>query len=317
MKGRVMADLRALVARLLGLLTGPAQPEEFDEEIKQHLRLLADRFVAQGMSRGDAAIAARRQFGNMTLLREDRRELQTLPSIEALLRDLRYALRTIGRAPGFAVPSIVTLGLGIGATTAVFAVINAVLLRPLPYPDSEALVSLTHTHPAPISRPCQWLSQQNTSPIVTKTPSFQDMGLWSFGLANLTDLTQPEEGRVLLVSHGTLQALRVHPALGRWFSAEDDRPESPGNGPAHARVLASTVRRCADRAGHHLNVDGRPRQVVGVMPERFRFLNREVDIILPLRFGRSGLFLRKPSHQGLARLNQASRWSRRMPTSPA
>ena len=104
------------------------------------MRLLADRFVAQGMSREEAALAARRQFGNTTLLQEDRRALQTLPSIEAWWHDLRYALRTLWRSPGFAVVSIVTLGLGIGAATAIYSVIHNVMLAPFPYRDADRMV---------------------------------------------------------------------------------------------------------------------------------------------------------------------------------
>ncbi len=92
--------LRAFAAKLRGFLRGPARDDEFDDEIQEHLRLLAERFVAQGMSRDEAAAAARRQFGNTTLLQEDRRALQTLPSIEAWWHDLRYALRTLWKKPG-------------------------------------------------------------------------------------------------------------------------------------------------------------------------------------------------------------------------
>ena len=113
---------------------------EFDEEIQEHLRLLADRFVAQGMSSEEAAMAARRQFGNTTLLQEDRRALQTLPSVEALWHDLRYALRTLWKSPGFAAVSIVTLGLGIGAATAIYSVIHNVMLAPFPYRDADRMV---------------------------------------------------------------------------------------------------------------------------------------------------------------------------------
>ena len=140
MSSRRESRLRAFAAKLRGFLGGQQRDDEFDDEIQEHLRLLAERFVAQGMSREEAAAAARRQFGNTTLLQEDRRELQTLLSIEAWWHDLRYALRTLWRSRGFAAVSIATLGLGIGAATAIFSVIYNVLLAPFPYKEAERMV---------------------------------------------------------------------------------------------------------------------------------------------------------------------------------
>ena len=140
MRARRESRLRAFAAKLRGFLSGQPRDDEFDDEIQEHVRLLADRFVAQGMSREEAALAARRQFGNTTLLQEDRRALQTLPSVEAWWHDLRYALRTLWRSPGFAVVSIVTLGLGIGAAAAIYSVIHNVMLAPFPYRDANRMV---------------------------------------------------------------------------------------------------------------------------------------------------------------------------------
>ena len=134
------SKFRAFGAKLRGLSTGYQHDDEFDDEVREHLQLLAERFVAQGMSREEAAAAARRQFGNTTLLQEDRRGLQTLSSVEALWQDLRYALRTVWRSRAFAAVSIATLGLGIGAATAIFSVIDNVLLAPFPYKDARHIV---------------------------------------------------------------------------------------------------------------------------------------------------------------------------------
>src|SRR5579859_2158250 len=133
---------RAFTAKVLGLFGRREGDSEFDEEVQEHLQLLVERFVAQGMSREDAKAAARRQLGNTTRLREDRRELRTLVSVEDLWRDLRYALRSLGRSRAFAAVAIATLGLGIGASTAIFSVIDNVLLEPFPYKDAGRLVFL-------------------------------------------------------------------------------------------------------------------------------------------------------------------------------
>jgi predicted permease len=132
--------LRVFAARLRGLVRGHPPDDELDAEIQEHLRLLAERFAAQGMSREEAAVAARRQFGSPARLREDLRELSTLSSIEALWSDLRYVLRTLARSPGFAAVGVATLGLGIGAVTAIFSVIDNVMLAPFPYAHAERMV---------------------------------------------------------------------------------------------------------------------------------------------------------------------------------
>ena len=137
-----MSRLRAFAARVLGLFGPRKRDSDFDEEVQAHLQLLADRFVAQGMPREDADAAARRQFGNATLLQEDRRELRTLVSVEDLGRDLRYALGRLARSRAFTAVAIATLGLGIGASSAIFSVIDNVLLEPFPYKDSGRMVFL-------------------------------------------------------------------------------------------------------------------------------------------------------------------------------
>src|SRR5215831_3119484 len=131
--------VRAFVAKLRGFLDSKMQ-DEFQDEVQEHLQMLTERFAAQGMSAQDAARAARLQFGNTTLLKEDRRELQSLTGIEALWLDFRYAMRTLSKSRTFAAVSIATLALGIGAATAVFSVIDNVVLAPFPYKGAERMV---------------------------------------------------------------------------------------------------------------------------------------------------------------------------------
>ena len=139
MSPRLEFSVRAFVARLRGLLSRQTK-DEFHDEIQEHLQMLTERFEAQGMSAEDAARAARLQFGNTTLLKEDRRELQSLTGVEALWLDFRYALRTLSKSRAFAAVSIATLALGIGAATAIFSVIDNVLLAPFPYKGADRMV---------------------------------------------------------------------------------------------------------------------------------------------------------------------------------
>jgi predicted permease len=140
MSSRLEFRVRAFVAKLRGLLSREIQQDEFNDEVQEHLQMLTERFAAQGMSSENAARAARLQFGNTTLLKEDRRELQSLTGVEALWLDFRYAIRTISKSRAFAAVSIVTLALGIGAATAIFSVIDNVLLAPFPYRGADRMV---------------------------------------------------------------------------------------------------------------------------------------------------------------------------------
>jgi len=198
---------------------------------------------------------------------------------------------------------LITLAIGIGANTAVFSVLNGVLIKPLPYPRAEELVSIWHSAPGAGFKD----GNLNVSPTMDFTyreegRTFQDLGLWSDGGATITGFAQPEQVRTLWVTAGVLQALAVPPALGRWFSRADDTPGTP-----ETVVLMHGYwqrRFGGDRAviGRTLTIDSRPRAVIGVMPATFKFLDTNVELILPHRFDRAHLFLGNFSYQGVARL---------------
>jgi putative ABC transport system permease protein len=259
--------------------------EETRHEVEAHLELLVERYRRSGMSEDEARIAARRQFGSVLSSREQVHEMNSVGWLERLVRDLRFTIRTLRKTPGFTAAAVATLALGIGATTAVFTVLNAVLIRPLPYPQPDALVGIWH------SAEFQGHTSNNvrlssTMYLVYRehNQTFRDFGVWHTESATVTGIGEPEEVRTLVVTDGALRALGVQPALGRGFTADDDTPGTP-----ETVILTHGYwqrRFGQDRAliGSAITIDSRSREVIGIMPPGFRFLNEDPEVILPQRF---------------------------------
>ena len=212
-------------------------------------------------------------------------------------------VRRFTRAPLFTAIAVITLAIGIGANTAVFSVVNGVLIKPLPYPNSEELVGVWHSAPGAGFKEAV-LSGSPTMLFTYREESraFQDLGLWSGGAVTVTGLAEPEQVRSLSVTYGTLQSLAVPPEIGRWFSREDD---TPGSQQTVMLMHGYWQRRFGgDRGvvGRGITIDARPRTVIGIMPAGFQFLDVTADVILPLRFDRSRIFLGNFSYQALGRL---------------
>jgi predicted permease len=279
---------------------------ELSDEMQQHLEEKIEELVATGISRKEASAAARRQFGNLSLLEEDSRDVWRWLSIENLFADVRYGLRMLGRNPVFTVVGLLTIAIGIGANAAVFSVVNSVLLKPLHYPKSEELVSLHQIAPGAAGL-ADFENGLLLSPSMYFTYSehnriFQSMGVWVTDTANVTGLAEPEQVRLAAVSDGVLQALDVPPAAGRWLSQMDQVPRGPD------RVMLSygywQRQFGGDRTviGRNLTIDSRSREIVGVMPQGFRFVDTEFDVIVPLAFDRGKLILAGFGYHGIARL---------------
>ena len=240
------------------------------EEIRQHLAEKADALMAEGMSREEADRAARREFGNVTRIEEQGREPWMHPFLEGLWGDFAYALRQLRKNPGYAFTTILTLALGIGATTAVFSLVNAVLLRPLPFPEPDRLM---------------WLSQQDHSlpGLAAESLSYPDYFDWRAQNHTLSGLASYIAGGVVLQTRGESRRLDSQtvssnffdvfgaaPLLGRSFGPDD---EKPGN---RAVMLSyelwqSEFGSAQNVAGASINLDGHSYTVAGVMPQGFRF----------------------------------------------
>ena len=292
---RLASGLRAIVLR-------KRAERELDDELREYLDAAIEQKIASGMTREAATRAARAEMGSIEAVKDNVRDAGWESSVDSVWRDIRHGLRALRRSPGFTAMTIATLALGIGGTTAVFSVVNGVLLKPLPYRDPDALVGVWHVAPGANIGGDVNISASQFFTYREHNRAFQAIGIWSTELGTVTGFGEPEEVRRLTVGAGTLDALGVAPALGRWFVESDDTAASA---PTVILTHGYWQRRFGGDTsviGRTITVDARPRDVIGVMPRDFRFLDVDADVILPMRFDRGTLQLAAFNYQGLARL---------------
>ncbi len=272
------------------------------EELDFYLDVTTEEYIERGMEPTAARAAARRKLGNTMQVREEVYRMNTLTFMEGLLQDARHAVRIIRTKPGFSTAVLLSLALGIGANTAIFSVLNAVLIRPLPYPGSDALVGVFNRlviqgqvfEDAELSPGMYAACKENAK-------AFESFGVWTSGAATVTGMGDPEQLVIATATQGVLPTLGVPAYIGRWFSSEDDTPGSPQT------VILSYAYWQREFGGHRevlgrtMVIDFVPHQVIGVMPRNFRLVNLSPDIILPQRFPKSGV-PEENSYAGIARL---------------
>ena len=213
----------------------------------------------------------------------------------------RRVIRRLLRAPMFTIVAVLTLALGIAANTAIFTVVRGVLLKPLPFDEPGSLVGVWLTGPG-LNLDELTLSPATYFVIREEGRVFEDVGLWRNGAVSVTGNGEPERVETLNVTDGTLPLLRVRPALGRFFTADDDSPKTP------ERVILSHAywqRKFGgdpSAIGKSVMVENRPREIIGVLPAGFRFLDRNPQLVLPFRFNRSELHVANFSYRGVGRL---------------
>ena len=223
------------------------------------------------------------------------------PMLYSILRDVRFAVRSLRRQAGFTVVVVLTLAIGIGANTAIFSLVNGILLKPLPFDEPDELVGVWHTAPG------MGLDVLNQAPglhftYLDEGNFFSELGMWGDEPASVTGLDEPEEVGIMRVTEGTFRALRIRPALGRIFTPVDDSPGTP------LTVILShdywQTRFGGDPSvlGRTLDVDGQPREIIGVMGADAQFLDHDPAFYLPFRFDRSEVSVGNFSYQALARL---------------
>jgi putative ABC transport system permease protein len=284
---------RALVTRLRGLFGDRKADQELDDEIEAHLRLLTERYVRQGMTEDEAALAARGQFGNVTLLKEANHEMRGIRFIDTFFQDLRYGVRMLIRNPSFTLIAALTLALGIGANTAMFSVVNGVLLKPLPYPEPERLmrvfqsIMIMSSPKAPMS-PADFrdFREQNTTCETIAGYFRQDL-----------ELAQGERAERLLgmrASSGYFRTLGFQPMLGREFTREEEIPDESAVVILSHGLWLRSFDGDPEIVGKTIRLSGKPFTVVGVAPAGLQHVGggyrplphgESVDIWWPMRLG--------------------------------
>lgn len=252
--------------------------DDFRREVEAHLDLEADRLRAGGLSEAEARTAARRAFGNVTAARERFYESRRIGWLDGLRRDTSYAVRTLRRNPGFAAAAVLTLALGIGANTAVFSAIDAILLRPLPFPAADRLVWITQTQ--------ERNTETNIAPVRLEdwnrlSSTFDGMTGYFVEDDSDTSGDLPESVRLAWVAPRFIDVWGIAPALGRGFTAADHQ-----DGAALVAVISDRYWRARLEADPHVlgrvvGIRDRSYSIVGVMPVSFRFPDRDVDLWLP------------------------------------
>ncbi len=273
------------------------------EELDFYLDITTEEYMERGMDPAAARAAARKKLGNTTLIREEVYRMNTFTFIEGVLRDARHALRMIRTRPGFSVAALLSLALGIGANTAIFSVLNAVLIRPLPYPGSDALVVVSNRFviQGQVFEDAQ-LSPGMYAACRKSARSFESFGVWTSGAATVTGMGDPEQLVTVTATQGVLPALGVPPYVGRWFSSEDDTPGSPETVILSYGYWQRKFGGDREVLGRTVVIDFIPHRVIGVMPRDFRFVSLSPDVLLPQRFPESGLRPDVFSYTGIARL---------------
>ncbi len=255
---------------------------EIDEELRFHLEQRAAENVAAGMSPEEAARAARKRFGNVQSVREECREARDANFCEGAWRDVCFGLRMLRKNPGFTGVAVATLALGIGANTAIFSLLNTVLLRPLPYRDPDRLMMVQNSYPK-LNLPATTLSPLFYFRCKENCKSFEDIGAMLGWSPAFTGEGEPEQVTGAKVTANFFPILGVSPALGRFFTADEDRPGAGGVVVLSDRFWHRRFGGDPKALGRKIFLDGADYEVVGVLPPGLKF-GTTLDVWTPMRF---------------------------------
>ncbi len=293
-----------LSLRLRSLFQRPSVEQELSNELRFHLEQLIQEKAGQGMTAEEARYAAMREVGGLDQIKEECRDMRRVNYIESFLQDVRYGLRMMRKNLGFTAVAVLTLALGIGANTAIFSVVDGVLLAPLPYSQPDRLVAIWESNPH-FSH--VWISYPNFRDWQRNARSFQQMVAFTSVGSDLTFPGTPEHLEGELVSAGFFRTLGVRLALGREFSIQEDH-----HGGAPVVIISHRLWRnrfagSPEALGKLITLDGVGCTIVGVLPPGFHF-EVDPDVYKPLGQGDALLLNNRAIHPGIlaiARLRPA------------
>ena len=267
-----MLRWRRMVAKLRSLFASTQAEDDLAREVASHLTLLADEFERRGVLPEEARLAARRALGGVEQAKQAHRDERSLQWIEQTLQDLRYGLRTLGKSPGFTITAVLTLALGIGACTAIFSLVNAVLIRSLPYGDPDRLVYLYTPNPQ-FKLPAEVFvpTYADFYDIRRDSRSFQQMTVFGQSVFNLASQGAAERVSAARVDGDFFSTFRAAPALGRAISSGDNQPGHERVAVISHALWQSMFGSSIDVLHRSLSLDGKSYEIVGVMPRGFEY----------------------------------------------
>jgi putative ABC transport system permease protein len=283
--------LNKLRLRLQALFFKPKMEDELQAELQFHLEREIEENIIRGMTPEEARFAALRSFGGVERVKEESRDVRGVRLLEEVWQDLRYGARTLRKRPGFTLAAVLTLALGIGTNTAMFTIVHGALLRPLDYPKPDQLMYLTAEAPA-IGSARNALSAPEYAEFRQMNQSFAAVGAYSTGGAaytsgevNVTAGDRPLRARSISVDAHLLKALSIQPEQGRFFS-DEETARWTGTLPPAIAILSHELWRTAfggrPLVGQKVEIEGRPHEIVGIMPPGADVMDNHTEVWLPL-----------------------------------
>jgi MacB-like periplasmic core domain len=284
--------IRELQGRIFSFFRKRDRENDFDAELKAHLEYLIDENIRRGMSPSDARRDGLVRLGGIEQTRELHRDSRGLPAIDALIRDLRYAVRKLRRDSTLALLAILIIGIGVGASSTVFSIFNAVLLRPLPFEDPAALVWIANGASKNLSS--QTVQVINLNELRDGSRSFAEIAGYSpfygIGDIHLTGDDDPERLTAVPVTERFFPLLGVKPYFGRFFSTAESQWKAPETVVLSYSFWKRKFNADVSAIGRTLSLDGRPATIIGILPASFDFAatftpGGRADIFRPLSLG--------------------------------